>query len=144
MKGHATSIARGIAHVPRLGRSFPFATLRVRMTSGEFIDIGNVNDLPVGRVRSVKVGDRTIALYHTASGFFASDNRCPHRGGPLGEGDIIGEEIICPWHLWGFDIATGECTGIQDISIVTHEVKVEGGRILVRLAPAREVTSELL
>jgi NAD(P)H-dependent nitrite reductase small subunit len=110
----------------------------------EFIDIGEVHDLPAGRARTVTVGDRKIALYHTATGFFASDNQCPHRGGPLGEGDIIGEEIICPWHLWGFEIATGECTGNIQVSIVTHEVKIEGDRILVRLAPARAITSELL
>ena len=110
----------------------------------EFIDIASIHDLPVGRARTVKVGDRSIALYHTVSGFFASDNRCPHRGGPLGEGDIIGGEIICPWHLWGFDIASGECTGNAEVSIVTHEVKVEGDRILVKLAPEREITSELL
>ncbi|HSP13255.1 MAG TPA: Rieske 2Fe-2S domain-containing protein [Thermoanaerobaculia bacterium] len=115
------------------------------MTVGdEFIDIAGVADLAAGRARTIRIGDRTIALYHTASGFFASDNQCPHRGGPLGEGDIIGEEIICPWHLWGFEVATGECTGNAQVSIVTHEVKVEGGRILVRLAPAREITSEIL
>ena len=109
-----------------------------------FIDITNVNDLPLNRARSFQVGERTIALYHTAKGFFASDNRCPHRGGPLGEGDIIGDEIVCPWHLWGFDVASGVCMGNPDISIVTHEVRVEGGRILVKLAPARTVSSELL
>lgn len=104
----------------------------------DFIEIATVEELPVGRARSVTVGERRIALYHTASGFFASDNSCPHRGGPLGEGDLLGNEIICPWHLWGFDVATGVCTGRSDISIVTHEVKVEGSRVLVRLAPARE------
>ncbi len=109
-----------------------------------FIDIASIHEVPVGRAMTIKVGDRKIALYHTASGFFASDNICPHRGGPLGEGDIIGREIICPWHLWGFDIVTGECTGNAGVSTVTHEVKVEGDRILVKLAPAREITSELL
>ena len=89
-------------------------------------------------------GGDPIALYHTARGFFASDNVCPHRGGPLAEGDLIGDEIICPWHLWGFDVQTGVCTGNFEVSIVTHEVKIDGDRILVKLAPAREVTSELL
>ena len=61
------------------------------------------------------VGAQRIALYHTASGFFATGNTCPHRGGPLGEGDIIGDEIVCPWHLWAFDIATGFCGGLGHI-----------------------------
>lgn len=102
-----------------------------------FVDIANVNDLPVGRVRSYVVDGRKIALYHTESGFFASDNTCPHRGGPLGEGDLIGEEIICPWHLWGFDVATGVCTGNPEMGVVTHEVKIESDRIMIRLSPPR-------
>ncbi len=109
-----------------------------------FVDIASVNDLPLGRVRKLVVGTRTIALYHTARGFFASDNICPHRGGPLSDGDLIGDEIICSWHLWGFDVVTGVCTGNAEVSIVMHEVRVDGDRILVRLAPAREVSAELL
>ena len=104
------------------------------MTSGLFIDIGSTSDLKVGRVKTVIAGDRKIALYHTESGYYASDNTCPHRGGPLGEGDIIGEEIICPWHLWGFEIGTGVCTGDPRIRIATHEVKIEGDRVLVKLS----------
>jgi nitrite reductase/ring-hydroxylating ferredoxin subunit len=108
-----------------------------------FIDVAGVMDVPINRARSFRVGERSIALYHTAKGFFASDNQCPHRGGPLGEGDIIGDEIVCPWHLWGFDTRTGICLGNPEVSIVTHEVKIDRDRILVKLAPARAAT-ELL
>ena len=82
-------------------------------------------------------------LLLTARGFFATDNTCPHRGGPLAEGDLIGDEIICPWHLWGFDVRTGLCPGAADYTIATHEVKVDGDRILVRLAPVRETSGVL-
>ena len=109
----------------------------------EFIDVAGVDEVPLDRARVVRPNGRPIALYHTAGGFFASDNQCPHRGGPLGEGDIIGNEIICPWHLWGFDVATGECTGDIGLSINTHEVRVENDRILVKLAPARETSDSL-
>lgn len=104
----------------------------------EFIDIASIDELPVGRAKTVAAGGRTIALYHTAGGFFASDNSCPHRGGPLGAGDLMGSEIVCPWHLWGFDVTSGLCTGNPSISINTHEVKIEGSRVLVRLAPVRQ------
>jgi len=99
-----------------------------------FVDVASIHDLPLRRAKTVLVGDRRIALYHTDSGFFASDNTCPHRGGPLGEGDIIGEEIICPWHLWGFEVDTGYCTGNPRIRIAIHEVRIEGGRVLVQLS----------
>jgi nitrite reductase (NADH) small subunit len=110
----------------------------------DYIDVASVNDVNVGRAKRLAVGARIIALYHTQRGFFASDNTCPHRGGPLADGDLIGDEIICPWHLWGFDVASGVCTGNSDISITTHELKIEGDRILVKLAPAREAAPEIL
>ena len=62
--------------------------------------------------RRRRANDR--ALPHAPRGFFATDNTCPHRGGPLAEGDVIGNEIVCPWHLWGFDVATGRCAGNAD------------------------------
>jgi nitrite reductase/ring-hydroxylating ferredoxin subunit len=100
----------------------------------EFIDIASTNELSIGRVKAVQAAGRTIALYHTASGFHATDNTCPHRGGPLAEGDLIGEEITCPWHLWGFDVKTGLCAGNREIAVATHELRVEGDRILVRVS----------
>lgn len=110
----------------------------------EFHDIAGVADLPAGRVTTRVVGDRKIALAHTANGFFALDNTCPHRGGPLGEGDLIGGEVVCPWHLWGFDLATGVCAGNPEIAVVKHEVRVEGDRVLVKLAPRAVVVEEML
>lgn len=100
----------------------------------EFVDLFSTAELPVGRVKACVVDGRTIAVYHTRSGFFATDNTCPHRGGPLAEGDLIGEEITCPWHLWGFDVATGLCAGNREISVATHETRVEGDRVMVRLS----------
>lgn len=118
--------------------------LLFRAAVDDFLDIAGAADVPLGRVRTFAAGGRKIAVYHTLQGWFASDNTCPHRGGPLGEGDIIGNEIVCPWHLWGFDLATGACAGNPEISIVTHEVRVEGERILVRLTPVPETTEPLL
>lgn len=99
----------------------------------DLVEVLKTSDLPLGRARAVAAGEKKIAVYHTAEGFFASDNVCPHRGGPLGEGDLIGNEITCPWHLWGFDVRTGMCAGNAELSIATHEVCIEGDRILVRL-----------
>jgi len=98
----------------------------------DFIDVGSTNDLPRGRAKAVVLGEKKVVLCHTVSGFYALDNTCPHRGGPLAEGDIIGNEIVCPWHLWGFDVATGLCGGNADLAVATHEVRIDGDRILVR------------
>ena len=99
----------------------------------ELIHITNTFELPLGRAKAFEAGGRKIAVYHTESGFFATDNTCPHRGGPLAEGDLIGDEINCPWHLWGFDVKTGLCAGNPEISVATHELHVDGDRVLVRV-----------
>lgn len=103
------------------------------MAEHDFIEVARVSDVPVGAVRGAAIGDRRIAIYHTAAGFFASDNTCPHRGGPLAEGDLMGVEIVCPWHLWSFDVRTGINPGNPESVMQTHEVRVEGDKILVRL-----------
>ncbi|MDP9362154.1 MAG: Rieske 2Fe-2S domain-containing protein [Acidobacteriota bacterium] len=111
--------------------------------SEAFIEVLRVRDLPVGRIRAVKIDDCSVAICHTSNGFFATDNTCPHRGGPLAEGDLIGNEIVCPWHLWGFDVTTGLCPGNAEFTIATHEVRLEGDRILVKLSPVRETSGAL-
>ncbi|HYM62544.1 MAG TPA: Rieske 2Fe-2S domain-containing protein [Thermoanaerobaculia bacterium] len=108
----------------------------------DLIDIGSMAELPVGRARAFTIAGRRIAVYHTATGFFASDNECPHRGGPLGEGDLLGGEIVCPWHLWGFDVESGICAGNPEVRITTHRVIVDGDRLLVSLVHERETSNQ--
>jgi nitrite reductase (NADH) small subunit len=99
----------------------------------EFIDVGAISELPAGRIKLVTIGDKRLALCHSPRGFFAVDDTCPHRGGPLHEGDIVGDEIVCPWHLWGFNLATGVSDGNSEVCVTTHEVRIAGDRILVKL-----------
>lgn len=99
----------------------------------EFVDAGAAGDLLEGAIRCVEIEGRRIALYHTGDGIFATDERCPHRGGPLAEGELMRNEIICPWHFWSFDIRTGKHPELP-MRVVTHQVKIEAGRILIRLS----------
>lgn len=98
-----------------------------------FVEVAKTAEVPLGRAKAVRLDGRTIALYHTGRGFFATDNTCPHRGGPLAEGDLVNDEITCPWHLWSFDIISGTCPGNPEIRVATHEVRIEGDALLVRL-----------
>jgi nitrite reductase (NADH) small subunit len=100
----------------------------------DLLDAGPLAELPLGRAKAVAAGEKRIAVFHTQQGIFAVDNTCPHRGGPLAEGDVIGDEIVCPWHLWGFDLRSGLCAGNPEIAVATHEVRIEGERILVRVS----------
>ena len=110
----------------------------------EFVEVARVSEFPEGSARTVTVGGQAVALFHTRDGFFATEARCPHRGGPLAEGDVIGGEIVCPWHLWGFDLRTGICEGNREICVTTHEVRIEGDSVLVKLTPVNESIPSVL
>ncbi|MEA2001407.1 MAG: Rieske (2Fe-2S) protein, partial [Actinomycetota bacterium] len=64
-------------------------------------------DLAVGEVTAVIVADRAICVTRTDTGFGVLDNHCPHQGGPLGEGQIEDDCLICPWHGYEYDPVTG-------------------------------------
>lgn len=104
----------------------------------EFRDIAACEEIPEGKVRMFSVDQRQVAVARVAGKFFAVDDACPHRGGPLSEGDVIGCEIVCPWHFWTFDLSTGRHTGGSKFAVTTHDVRVEKERLLVRLSPPAE------
>ena len=69
--------------------------------------VAGPDELPEGRVRTVVAGHRTLALTHWQGRYGALDNRCPHQGGPLGEGSIEKGWLRCPWHGYDYDPLTG-------------------------------------
>ncbi len=87
--------------------------------------------LPEGRVQTVTAGHQGICLTHYNGKFSALDNKCPHQGGPLGEGSIENGMLRCPWHGWDFDPCTGLPPGGFDDGVKTFDVKEEGGEIFV-------------
>jgi nitrite reductase/ring-hydroxylating ferredoxin subunit len=72
--------------------------------------VARLADLPPGRVLSVTAGDRRYALVNVDGSLHALDNNCPHNGGPLARGELQGAELICPWHGWRWDVASGRNT----------------------------------
>ena len=102
----------------------------------DFVRVRAVSDLPPGQAAEVTVGGEMLALFNVGGAFHALSNRCPHRGGPLGQGFVDGSEVSCPWHNWAFDVTTGENTASSDMRVPCHEVKVEDGQILVRIPDA--------
>ena len=74
----------------------------------KFVKVGNKSefqDLEAGKL--VDAGGQTIAIFDLGGNYYAIENTCPHRGGPLAEGKMDGEEVICPWHGARFNIKTG-------------------------------------
>jgi len=86
---------------------------------------------------SVEIGEQRICLVKRGGEFFALDDRCSHAESLLSPGDVEDMEIMCPLHGARFDLRTGEAlTPPAVLPVQTHEVKVEGGDVLVRLAPS--------
>jgi thiamine pyrophosphate-dependent acetolactate synthase large subunit-like protein/nitrite reductase/ring-hydroxylating ferredoxin subunit len=72
-----------------------------------WIRVADVDELPAGRVRTVVAGRRSLVLTRVGEKYGALDNRCPHQGGPLGEGSIEKGWLRCPWHGYDYDPLTG-------------------------------------
>jgi nitrite reductase/ring-hydroxylating ferredoxin subunit len=105
----------------------------------EWHRVAQVDELPEGRVMTVTAGTVSMALTHVNGQFTAMDNRCPHQGGPLGEGSIERDDegqcwLRCPWHGWDFDPVTGVAPGgHEDAGQVLYPVEVRDGEIFVGL-----------
>ena len=99
------------------------------------VKVASVADVPAGEGRVFEVGGRTVAVFNVDGHFYATDNDCPHRGGPLGEGDLDGAVIRCPWHAWRWDVRTGANVNNPAVKIACFPVTVEAGAILLDLAP---------
>ncbi len=67
-----------------------------------------VDELAEGRVTTVHIGHRSYAVTNHEGNFGVLDNRCPHQGGPLGEGSIENGHLRCPWHGYDYDPTTGQ------------------------------------
>jgi nitrite reductase/ring-hydroxylating ferredoxin subunit len=103
------------------------------MAAGAGIPIGRASDVPDGSGRVVEAGGRTLAVFNVAGAFYAIDNECPHRGGPLGEGDLEGTVVLCPWHAWRWDVTTGTNANNPAVRVACYRVTEREGRLFVEL-----------
>ncbi len=93
-----------------------------------------MSDLPAGKGKQLTVDGKDLALFNLGGKFYCLDGRCTHKGGPLGEGEIEGTIVICPWHGSKFDITSGQVKGSPATKdVAAYSVKVAGKDILVDL-----------
>ena len=102
--------------------------------TARFVRVGRVGEVPDGRPEVFDVEDRKIAIYRLDDGFYAIDDICTHDGGPLAEGEVEGDEVICPRHGARFNIKTGAALTFPAVTPVDrYPVRVEGDDLLVGL-----------
>ncbi len=101
------------------------------------VDLGVVDSVPLGEGRAYTVNGLHIAVFRQRDGkFFATDGSCPHRNGPLADGIVGGGKVICPFHAWKFDLATGRCVSGDTAELRTYPIREVNGRLVVDLSPA--------
>jgi len=97
----------------------------------EFVKATVTGELSERTGKVVEVKGKKIAVFRVEGNLFAIENTCPHRGGPLGEGDLEGNVVTCPWHGWQFDVTTGVSPVNPAANVKKFNCKVEGGDVLI-------------
>lgn len=98
-----------------------------------FVRVAATSEIPAGQGKTFEVGGRKIAVFNIGGAFHAIDDTCKHRGGPLGEGEVDGTTVTCPWHGWSYDVTTGECVDDAECAVDRFPVKVESDDVLVEI-----------
>lgn len=91
----------------------------------------DLDELPEGRVKTVTAGHKSLAMTHYEGKISALDNKCPHQGGPLGEGSIENGWLRCPWHGWDFCPHDGKPPGGYDDGVPTYPVEIRDDGVYV-------------
>jgi len=108
-----------------------------------WIWITPVENIPPREGRAVTVAGREIAIFNLGTRFLATDNRCPHKGGPLADGIVSGDTVVCPLHGWRINLVAGAIDRPTDVTacVETYPTFVDNGVIVVGL-PAHLVPKE--
>jgi len=94
--------------------------------------VGVLVDFPEGRGRVVRVARKPVAIFNAAGTLYAVNDICPHLGGPISGGELIGTQVSCPYHGMCFDLRSGRSCDEFDHALQTYPVKVVGDEVYVR------------
>lgn len=103
----------------------------------DWIEVAQVDDIPVGEGREIVADDRILALYHLPDGWYAIEGTCPHHGGPLGQGTISGDCVVCPWHGLEVNVRTGEYHLGNPACLSTYRCRAENGRVYLNIVTTK-------
>jgi nitrite reductase/ring-hydroxylating ferredoxin subunit len=118
-------------------------------STASWVAVLKTTDLPPGDSRILDIGGKSIGLFHENGRYYAVLNFCPHAGAPICRGWVEGQVVCddqgkqtydhqtrvlrCPWHHWGFDLATGKAATPIPQRLKIYPVRVEGEDILVQI-----------
>lgn len=98
-----------------------------------FVRTVKVDEVPPGTIRELQVEGKAIALANVGGKFYAINNVCLHRGGPLGQGSLEDKNVICPWHAWQYDVTTGRMLQNPAVGVDCYPTEVRGQDVFVEV-----------
>jgi nitrite reductase/ring-hydroxylating ferredoxin subunit len=99
-----------------------------------YTKIADIDEIAVGQGTLIERGGMTIAVFNAGGGrFYATSPTCPHEDGPLAEGWLEGDAVICPWHGYDFELASGACRVASGLKISVYSVRVNGTAVEIDL-----------
>ena len=96
-----------------------------------FVRAGSKSEVAAGTIKEFQVGATSVAVANVGGKFCAINSICAHECGPLGEGELEGQIVTCPWHGWQFDVTTGKVVTSPNLGVDTYPVEVRGDDIFV-------------
>jgi len=96
-----------------------------------FVRVAALAALPPGTLTEAVVGGNSYAVCNVDGEVHALDGICPHAGGPLGQGALHGDTLVCPWHAWEYNCRTAACLHADELKLETFPVKIEGGDVFI-------------
>jgi len=106
------------------------------MSDHVWIRVTTAVNIPEREGRAVRIGAREIAIFNLGDRFLATDNQCPHQGGPLCDGIVTGSSVVCPLHAWKVSLTSGSVerpATAKDHCVATYPIRVDEGVIVVAL-----------
>jgi nitrite reductase/ring-hydroxylating ferredoxin subunit len=96
-----------------------------------FLRAARKDEIPPGSIREFQVDGTTLAISNVDGKFYAIHNTCLHRGGPLGQGQLSGQTVTCPWHGWQYDVTSGKVPQNPAVGVACFPLEVRGEDIWV-------------
>jgi len=118
-----------------VGGGYPGETKR-------WVRITTTDKIPPREGRAVCLGTREIAIFNLGDRFFATDNQCPHKGGPLSQGIVHNKRVTCPLHNFVIELASGQAVAPDEGCAHSHPAKVENGTVWLSVRQAAATPAE--
>jgi len=108
--------------------------IRGEKAMSDFVRLCSKADLPEdGEAKEIPLGDKVICVANVSGTISAMDNVCLHRGGPIGQGVIADNKVVCPWHGWMWDPKTGQAEHNPEARVAVYPIKLEGDEVYVQI-----------